>query len=214
MSDAPSRPDAPPLPGFDPAAPEGVEWGQLLRMVEALLFAATAPLDEATLAARLPAGADVPALLADLARLYAGRGITLVHVGNGWALRTAPDLAFLLCQEVTEERRLSRAALETLAIIAYHQPVSRAEIEDIRGVAVSKGTLDLLIETGWVAPFGRREAPGRPMTYGTTEAFLVQFNLPTLDALPDLAELRAAGLLDRQPPTEDGSEDGGADEAE
>lgn len=210
MSERPS--DMPPLPGFDPGAAEGVEWDQLLRMVEALLFAAAAPLDTATLAARLPRGADVPALLADLGRLYAGRGVVLVEVANGWTFRTAPDLAFLLREEVAEERRLSRAALETLAIIAYHQPVSRAEIEDIRGVAVSKGTLDLLIETGWVVPCGRREAPGRPMTYGTTEAFLVQFDLPALDALPDLAELRAAGLLDRLPEAEDDRE--GRDEAE
>lgn len=214
MSKTPLPPDDPPLPGFDPAAPEGVEWAQLSRMVEALLFAAPAPLDAAALAARLPAGADVPALLADLERLYAGRGVTLVKLANGWAFRTAPDLAFLLREELAEERRLSRAALETLAIIAYHQPVSRAEIEDIRGVAVSKGTLDLLIETGWVAPCGRREAPGRPMTYGTTEAFLVQFNLPALDALPDLAELRAAGLLDHLPATEEGAEEGAEDEAE
>ncbi|MCZ6523192.1 MAG: SMC-Scp complex subunit ScpB [Alphaproteobacteria bacterium] len=170
-----------------------------LRMAEALLFAAAEPLDEGSLAARLPEGAEVPALLLELKAHYANRGVNLVQVAGKWALRTAPDLAALIEKQREVPRRLSRAALETLAIIAYHQPVSRAEIEEIRGVGLSRGTLDLLFEAGWVRPKGRRRTPGRPITYGTTEDFLVHFGLESLGDLPGLDELKAAGLLDSQP---------------
>jgi len=170
-----------------------------LRMTEALLFAAAEPLDEGSLAARLPEGADLPALLVELEGLYANRGVNLVRVAGKWALRTAPDLAPLLEKHREVPRKLSRAALETLAIIAYHQPVSRAEIEEIRGVGLSRGTLDLLFEAGWVQPKGRRRSPGRPITYGTTEDFLNHFGLESLGDLPGLDELKAAGLLDSRP---------------
>ncbi|HJM51579.1 MAG TPA: SMC-Scp complex subunit ScpB [Alphaproteobacteria bacterium] len=171
-----------------------------LRMVEALLFAADEPLDEANLAARLPDGAEVPALLAALAERYADSGVNLVRVAGKWALRTAPDLKFLLERQVTMPRRLSRAAVETLAIIAYNQPVTRAEIEEIRGVGLSRGTLDLLLETGWVRLRGRRRSPGRPATWGTSEEFLEHFGLESVDDLPGLDELKAAGMLQAQPP--------------
>lgn len=167
-----------------------------LRMVEALLFAAAEPLSEADLAARLPEGVEVRALLAELQAAYAGRGVNLHRIDERWALRTAEDLGFLLQRDVVEERRLSRAALETLAIIAYHQPVTRAEIEEIRGVSISKGTLDVLLETGWVRLRGRRRSPGRPVTYGTTSGFLDHFGLEAIADLPGLAELKGAGLLD------------------
>lgn len=172
------------------------------RTVEALLFAASEPLDEATLAQRLPAGVDVAALLGELAEDYSRRGVNLVRVAGKWAFRTAPDLAFLLRRETERERRLSRAAIETLAIIAYHQPVTRAEIEDIRGVSVSKGTLELLLETDWIRPRGRRRSPGRPLTFGTTEAFETHFGLESIKDLPGLEELKAAGLLDMRLPPE------------
>ncbi len=172
------------------------------RTVEALLFAASEPLDEASLALRLPAGVDVPALLAELVEDYARRGVNLVRVASKWAFRTAPDLAFLLRRETERERRLSRAAIETLAIIAYHQPVTRAEIEDIRGVSVSKGTLELLLETEWIRPRGRRRSPGRPLTFGTTESFETHFGLESLKDLPGLEELKAAGLLDMRLPSD------------
>jgi len=167
-----------------------------LRMLEALLFAAAEPLDEETLTARLPKEADLKALLSGLQALYEPRGVNLVRVAEKWALRTAPDLAFMLRKETEEQRRLSRAGIETLAIVAYHQPVTRAEIEDIRGVGVSKGTLDLLLEIGWVRPRGRRRTPGRPVTYGTTEAFLQHFGMDRLGDLPGIEELTLAGLLD------------------
>lgn len=169
---------------------------QMLRMVEALVFAATEPVGEAVIASRLPEGTDVPALLEELQTHYAARGFVLVRRGQGWAFRTAPDLAEELKVEQTQERRLSRAAVETLAIIAYHQPVTRAEIEEIRGVALSKGTLDILFAAGWVRPKGRRRTPGRPLTWGTSEAFLDHFGLTSLDDLPGIKELEAAGLLD------------------
>ncbi|NWG47432.1 MAG: SMC-Scp complex subunit ScpB [Alphaproteobacteria bacterium] len=169
-------------------------------MLEAMLFAAREPLTTPDLADRLPAGVDVPALLADLAAAYEGAGVQLVESGRGYAFRTAPDLAFLFERETEEERKLSRAALETLAIVAYHQPVSRAEIEEIRGVTVSKGTLDLLMEIGWVRIKGRRRAPGRPAVYGTSEEFLTHFGLASAEELPGLAELKAAGLLEALPP--------------
>ena len=171
-----------------------------LRMLEAILFAAAAPLDEKSLAASLPRGADLPELLAQLQQAYERRGVTLVRVAEKWQFRTAPDLGFLLRREQTEQKRLSRAAIETLAIIAYHQPVTRAEIEDVRGVALSKGTVDALMEIGWVRIRGRKRTPGRPVTYGTTEAFLVQFGLENINHLPGVDELKAAGFLDAVPP--------------
>ena len=169
------------------------------RMAEALLFAAAEPLDEASIAARLPEDADVAAVLARLRERYADRGVHLVRVAGKWALRTAPDLAFLLKREVETVRRLSRAAVETLAIIAYHQPVTRAEIEEIRGVGLSRGTLDRLMEAQWVRPVGRRRTPGRPVTYGTSEGFLDHFGLAAIEDLPGLDELNAAGLLESRP---------------
>jgi segregation and condensation protein B len=167
-----------------------------LRILEALLFAAEEPLDEKVLAARMPAGVDVRTLLIHLQEDYASRGVNLVRVGGKWSLRTAGDLAWLLTKESVVTRKLSRAAVETLAIVAYHQPVTRAEIEEIRGVTTSKGTLDVLLETGWIRLRGRRKAPGRPVTYGTTEAFLSHFGLDVLGDLPGLDELKGAGLIE------------------
>lgn len=169
-----------------------------LRMAEAALFASSEPVDEHALAERLPKGADIPSLLAELEQSYAGRGVNLIKVGGKWMFRTAPDLAFILQKEVEERRRLSRAAIETLAIIAYHQPVTRVEIEEQRGVSLSKGTLDLLMETGWVRPVGRRRTPGRPVTWGTSQEFLTHFGLESLDVLPGLDELKATGLLESE----------------
>lgn len=171
-----------------------------LRMLEALLFASAEPLTEDMLADRLPRGAEVQALLRDLQHAYASRGVNVVQVAGGWAFRTAEDLAFLLSREAVEPRKLSRAALETLAIIAYHQPVTRAEIEEVRGVSTSKGTLDVLLETGWIRIRGRRRSPGRPVTYGTTAPFLDHFNLQAIDDLPGLDELKGSGLLEGTPP--------------
>jgi segregation and condensation protein B len=166
-----------------------------------LLFAVAEPLGRDELARRLPEGVDVDAVLADLSERYAGRGVNLVRVAGKWTFRTAADLSFLLARDVAEPRRLSRAAMETLAIIAYHQPVTRADIEEIRGVATSKGTLDLLLETGWIRMRGRRKAPGRPVTYGTTPAFLEHFGFDAIDDLPGLEELKGAGFLEgRLPP--------------
>jgi segregation and condensation protein B len=167
-----------------------------LRLVEALLFAASEPLDEKTLARHLPEGVDVRAALKRLQIEYAPRGVNLVRVGNKWTFRTANDLAWLLTHEAVEPKKLSRAAIETLAIIAYHQPVTRAEIEEIRGVSAAKGTLDVLLETGWVRPRGRRKAPGRPLTYGTTPEFLSHFGLEVLTDLPGLDDLKGSGLFD------------------
>ena len=173
-----------------------------LRIAEALLFASSEPLGLNDLATYLSEGADVPAVLAQLAQRYEGRGVTLVHRGDKWAFRTAEDLGFLLRREEQESRTLSRAALETLSIIAYHQPATRAEVEEVRGVATGKGTLDLLMEAGWVRMRGRRRTPGRPVTYGTTEAFLDHFGLESLADLPGLEELKGAGLLSsRLPPS-------------
>jgi len=170
-----------------------------LRTLEALLFAAAQPLDAAAIAARLPDGADAEGLLAQLAAEYAGRGVNLVATGGCWSMRTAPDLAPLLKLEREIKRRLSQAALETLAIIAYHQPATRAEVETIRGVASSKGSFDALLEAGWIKPGRRREAPGRPLTWVTTQAFLDHFGLAGLAELPGAKELEAAGLLDARP---------------
>src|SRR6202022_2367371 len=171
-----------------------------LRLLEALLFASAEPLDQATLAKRMPDGVDIKSALAQLQADYASRGVNLVRIANKWTFRTAGDLAWLMTRESTETRRLSRAAIEVLAIIAYHQPVTRAEIEEIRGVITSKGTLDVLLETGWIRPRGRRKTPGRPITFGTTEAFLSHFGLESISDLPGLEELRSAGLMDGQLP--------------
>lgn len=172
---------------------------RLLRLLEAILFASAEPLAERQLAERLPAGSDTRRLLKLLADDYAARGVNLVQAGGTWAFATAPDLADALALERRVEKKLSRAAIETLAIVAYHQPVTRGEIEEIRGVQLSKGTLDVLFEQGWIAPRGRREVPGRPMTWGTTDAFLRQFSLASLADLPGIEELRTAGLLDARP---------------
>jgi segregation and condensation protein B len=173
---------------------------EALRIAEALVFAAAEPLDEATIAGRLPQGSDVSAVMGELQRRYAGRGVNLVRVARKWAFRTAADLAWLLSREDKEQKKLSRAAIETLAIIAYHQPVTRADIEEVRGVAVSKGALDVLLESGWVRMRGRRKAPGRPITYGTTMDFLVHFGLESIGDLPGLDELKGAGLFDGKLP--------------
>lgn len=173
-----------------------------LRILEALLFASAEPVDLRDVAPLLSDEADVEDLIDTLQARYAGRGINLVQRGSKWAFRTADDLNFLLRREETDTRPLSRAALETLAIIAYHQPVTRAEIEEVRGVSISKGTLDVLMEAGWVRMRGRRRTPGRPVTYGTTEAFLDHFGLENLGDLPGLEELKGAGLLSsRVPPS-------------
>jgi segregation and condensation protein B len=188
-----------PLPANISALPSA-DRREKLRVLEALLFAASEPLDVQHLGSHLAAGDDVVALLTELQGFYASRGINLVRIAGKWAFRTADDLSFLLEKHAKEERKLSKAALETLAIIAYHQPVTRAEIEEIRGVQTSKGTLDVLLETGWVRPRGRRRAPGKPITYGTTEGFLEHFNLDAVKDLPGLQELKGAGLLDSNLP--------------
>jgi segregation and condensation protein B len=190
--------DAPAASGFD-------EHGEValrnLRILEALLFASAEPLSPAEIAPHLGEGADVPVLLEQLSRQYAGRGVNLVRRGDKWAFRTADDLSFLLRRKETESRQLSRSALETLAIIAYHQPTTRAEVEEVRGVASGGGTFDILMQTGWVRMRGRRRTPGRPVTYGTTEAFLDHFGLESLADLPGLEELKGSGLLSsRLPP--------------
>ena len=194
------RPRLPlPLPS-NVIALQSTDRREKLRIVEALLFAAAEPLDEQVLARHFMEGEDVKALLEELQGLYAGRGVNLVRVAGKWAFRTADDLSFLLEKQAVEQRRLSRAALETLAIIAYHQPVTRAEIEEIRGVSISKGTIDVLLETDWIKLRGRRRAPGRPVTYGTTDAFLSHFGFDSIRDLPGLNELKGAGLLDSNLP--------------
>lgn len=182
-------------PLFEPPATSEQE-----RMVEAILFASAEPVSIADLNARMPHGSDAAVAVEALAKRYEGRGVELVRVGQSWAFRTAADLAFLMRRETVEQRKLSRAAIETLAIIAYHQPATRAEIEEIRGVTVSRGTLDQLMELGWVRLGRRRETPGRPVTFVTTEAFLDHFGLSSARDLPGLKELRAAGLLESRPP--------------
>ncbi|SCZ45473.1 SMC-Scp complex subunit ScpB [Afifella marina] len=171
-----------------------------LRMLEAMLFASAKPMSEAELAAKMPEGVTVDVLLHELQTAYASRGVNLRRIGDCWAFRTASDLGFLLQEHKVEERKLSRAAMETLAIIAYHQPVTRAEIEEVRGVSTSKGTLDVLLETGWVRPRGRRRSPGRPLTFGTTNEFLDHFGLAAIGDLPGLLDLKAAGLLNANIP--------------
>lgn len=195
------------------AAPPMVEQE---RMVEAMLFASSDPLSVANMAARMPHGCDAAEAVQHLRRRYTGRGVQIVRVGEAWAVRTASDLSFLMQSEVVETRKLSRAAIETLAIIAYHQPVTRAEIEEIRGVSVSRGTLDQLIELGWIRFGRRRMTPGRPVTFVATPEFLDHFGLETARDLPGLAELRAAGLLDNRPPPGSGkaSDDDDDDEGD
>ena len=170
-----------------------------LRLVEAFLFASGEPVTEEAIAERLHEGADVAAVMAELAGHYAGRGVNLTRVAGKWAFRTAPDLAAHLRIETHVGRKPSRAAVETLAIIAYHQPVTRSEVEEIRGVAASRGTFDVLLEAGWIRPVGRRRTPGRPATWGTTQAFLEHFGLDELSDLPGLDELKASGMLDARP---------------
>ncbi len=173
--------------------------GQHLRLLEALIFASGEPVPEKIMEERLPEGADIAALLQELADHYENRGVNLVKVGKNWAFRTAPELGQQLMVDRVVTRKLSRAAVETLAIIAYHQPVTRAEIEEIRGVGLSKGTMDVLFEAGWIKPRGRRRTPGKPVTWGSTDKFLDQFGLESLNDLPGLDDLKAAGLLDKRP---------------
>jgi segregation and condensation protein B len=181
--------------------PAGEVRAEELRLLEAMLFASAEPLDEKSLAERLPQDIDVHAALLRLQEDYATRGVNLVRIGGKWTFRTASDLSWLLSKETVETRKLSRAAIETLAIIAYHQPVTRAEIEEIRGVTTSKGSVDVLLETGWIRPRGRRKSPGRPVTYGTSETFLSHFGLDAVSDLPGVEELKGSGLLDgRLPP--------------
>lgn len=170
-----------------------------VRMVEALLFAAKEPLDEASIAARLPEEADLAPLLEVIEKQYEHKGFNLVRLAGKWTFLTAPDLSWLLQDEKEKTRKLSRAALETLAIIAYHQPITRTEIEEIRGVGLSRGVMDVLFDAGWIRPRGRRRTPGKPVTYGITEEFLIHFGLDDIRDLPGFDELRAAGLLTTEP---------------
>jgi segregation and condensation protein B len=194
------RPDVDPEDDAGDVQERVEERPEELRLLEAMLFAASEPLSEKDLAARLPQGTDVADALKRLQQDYASRGVNLVRVGGKWTFRTAGDLSWLLSKETVETRKLSRAAIETLAIIAYHQPVTRTEIEDIRGVTTSKGSIDVLLETGWIKPRGRRKVPGRPLTFGTTEAFLSHFGLDAVGDLPGLEELKGSGLLDGRLP--------------
>jgi segregation and condensation protein B len=191
-----------PFPFDDEGANESSrrDIAEVIRMAEAIVFASAAPVSEKQLAERLPAGVDVAATMRRLQEIYAPRGVNLLRIGDGWAFRTAGDLAFLMSRDTVQQKKMSRAALEVLAIIAYHQPVTRAEIEEIRGVETSKGTLDTLLETGWVRMRGRRKSPGRPVTYGTTETFLDHFSLEELRDLPGIDELKGAGLLSGRMP--------------
>jgi segregation and condensation protein B len=191
----PGEDDARSTKRINPASRE-----EIVRMAEAIVFASAGPVSEKQLAARLPEGIDLAATMRELQRIYAMRGVNLQKIGDGWAFRTAGDLSFLMSRDTVQQKKLSRAALEVLAIIAYHQPVTRAEIEEIRGVETSKGTLDTLLETEWVRMRGRRKTPGRPVTYGTTEAFLDHFSLEELRDLPGIEELKGAGLLSGRMP--------------
>lgn len=210
MIPAETQPDPIVLPFSPPEA------DQQDRMVEAILFASTEPLSTEEIEARMPRGSDAAEALRRVEAHYQGRGVTLIRVAGKWALRTASDLSFLLRSEAQETRKLSRAATETLAIIAYHQPVTRAEIEEIRGVAVSKGTLDLLLDLEWIKLGRRRQTPGRPVTFVITDVFLEHFGLESAKDLPGLDELKTAGLLDSRglalaPPK--GEDDDPGDEA-
>jgi segregation and condensation protein B len=171
--------------------------GETARMAEAIVFASSAPVSEAALSERLPADSNIPAAMLLLQQIYAKRGVNLVRIGDGWAFRTAGDLSFLMSRDTLQQKKLSRAALEVLAIIAYHQPVSRAEIEEIRGVETSRGTIDTLLETEWIRLRGRRRTPGRPVTYGTTDAFLDHFQLESVRDLPGVEELKEQGCFRR-----------------
>ena len=195
VTDTPVTDTAPPERSLFEAPPMEAQE----RMIEAIMFAASEPVTTAELSARMPHGSDPAEALAHLRKRYEGRGVNVVRVGDGWAMRTAPDLGFLMQKEVVETRKLSRAAIETLAIIAYHQPATRAEIEEIRGVAVSRGTVDQLLELDWIRFGRRRMTPGRPVTYVVTQKFLDHFGLESARDLPGLKELRAAGLLDNRP---------------
>lgn len=170
-------------------------------MAEAIVFASAEPVSERALAARLPEGVNIRAVMEEVRRQYEHRGVNLVRVADAWAFRTAGDLAFLMSRDAVQQKKLSRAALEVLAIIAYHQPVTRAEIEEIRGVETSKGTIDTLMETGWIRMRGRRRTPGRPVTYGTTDTFLDHFGLEEIRDLPGMDELKGAGLLSARMPS-------------
>lgn len=174
---------------------------EVVRMAEAIVFASAEPVTEKALLARLPDGVDLPLVMAELQAHYEKRGVNLIRAGDAWAFRTAGDLSFLMSRDTVQQKKLSRAALEVLAIIAYHQPVTRAEIEDIRGVETSKGTLDTLLETEWVRMRGRRKTPGRPVTYGTTDKFLDHFQLEEIRDLPGMDELKGAGLLSARMPS-------------
>ena len=190
---------------FDPSSDEALlrreqRLTEASRIAEALLFAASEPLDEAEIARRLPDEIAVGDILDQLRADYAPRGVNLARAGRKWFFRTATDLSYVLAREEVEQKKLSRAAMETLAIIAYHQPTTRAEIEELRGVAISKGTIDVLLETGWVRLRGRRKAPGRPITYGTTDQFLMHFGLEQIGDLPGLDELKRDGLFDGRLP--------------
>jgi segregation and condensation protein B len=187
-------------PGSNEEMSAAMALGAAVRIAEALLFAAREPLSEEVLSAAIPAQVSVRDVMAHLETHYASRGVRLMRVNGKWAFRTAPDLGYLMTKETEEPRRLSRAAIETLAIIAYHQPVTRAEIEEIRGVATAKGTLDVLMETGWARMRGRRKTPGRPITFGTTEGFLAHFGLNAIGDLPGLDELKSAGMFDGRLP--------------
>ena len=180
---------------------ERLQIAEAARMAEALVFASAEPVARAVLVQRLPQGVDVDRVIAHLAQVYDRRGVNLVRVGDAYAFRTAPDLAFLMSRDAVQHRKLSRAALEVMSIVAYHQPVTRAEIEEVRGVETSKGTLDTLLETGWVRMRGRRRTPGRPVTYGTTPDFLDHFGLEDIRDLPGLDELKGAGLLSARMPS-------------
>jgi len=222
MSEAPlGEPGEAGAPAVIAAESEVIEQRALAkRVAEALVFASPEPLSEKAIAERLPAGSDVKAVLAELVSDYAGRGIRLIKIAESWTFRTAPELAPHLLLERKVSRKLSRAALEALGIVAYHQPVTRAEVEDIRGVALSRGTLDVLLEAGWIKPGKRRRTPGRPVTWVTTQEFLDHFGLEKLDDLPGLDELKASGLLDTRPrvhvlqPGQSTDEQGEAPEAE
>ena len=187
------------MPRNEPEQPAEVR-AEELRLLEAMLFASSEPINEKDLAARLPEGTNLAGALERLRQDYANRGVNLVRINGKWTFRTATDLSWLLSKESTERRKLSRAAIETLAIIAYHQPVTRSEIEELRGVSTSAGSVDVLLETGWIRPRGRRKSPGRPVTYGTTADFLSHFGLDAVGDLPGLEELKGSGMFDGRLP--------------
>ncbi len=197
--DAPEDEDASVNPPQQQPAPGPGETREALRLIEALLFASTAPINERSLAARIPDGLSIKILLKTLQDDYAERGVNLLRIGGAWAFRTATDIGYKLNIETEVSRKMGRAAIEVMAIIAYHQPLTRAEIEEIRGVSLSKGTLDLLFEKGWIRPRGRRETPGHPMTWGTSDDFLDHFGLSRISDLPGMDDLKAAGLLESGP---------------